>query len=97
MVFRSCQLLVQSFLLYSTQSVSSIPTVISHQVVHPSVMVPAQEEQFPRTASFPQQNVLPNVAVQTWDKLKYPAPASSNDFLRMLTLVDSSVNDAGVS
>ncbi|XP_055804289.1 uncharacterized protein LOC129873258 isoform X2 [Solanum dulcamara] len=76
--------------------ISSIFPGISHQVVRPSIMVPTQKEQFPRTASFPQQNVLPNVAVPTWDKLILPAPANSGDFLRMLTLADSSVKDAGM-
>ncbi|KAL3345285.1 hypothetical protein AABB24_024310 [Solanum stoloniferum] len=76
--------------------VGSVPPVISHQAVRPSVIVPTRKEQFPRSTSFAQQNVLPSVAVQTWDKLRLPAPASSGDLFRMLTLADSSVKDAGM-
>ncbi|XP_049358081.1 uncharacterized protein LOC125822692 [Solanum verrucosum] len=76
--------------------VGSVPPVISHQAVRPSVIVPTRKEQFPRSTSFAQQNVLPSVAVQTWDKLRLPAPASSGDLFCMLTLADSSVKDAGM-
>ncbi|KAK4354035.1 hypothetical protein RND71_026229 [Anisodus tanguticus] len=74
--------------------VGSTSPVIGHQVVHPSVIVPNQKELFLRTASFPQQDVLPNVAVQTLDKLKLPSHACSGDFFRMLTQVDLSGKDA---
>ncbi|KAH0772343.1 hypothetical protein KY290_016324 [Solanum tuberosum] len=76
--------------------VGSVPPVISHQAVCPSVIVPTRKEQFPRSTSFAQQNVLPSVAVQTWDKLRLLAPASSGDLFCMLTLTDSSVKDAGM-
>ncbi|XP_059316149.1 uncharacterized protein LOC132066992 [Lycium ferocissimum] len=59
---------------WNARGVGSIPPVISHQVVHPSVMVPTKREQFQRTTSFPQLDALPNVAVQTLDNLKHPAP-----------------------
>ncbi|KAK4373053.1 hypothetical protein RND71_008437 [Anisodus tanguticus] len=72
--------------------VGSIPLVISDQVVHPSVIVPTKKVQFLRTTSFPQQDVLPNVAVQTLD----PAPASSVDFFCKLTQADSSGKYAGM-
>ncbi|KAK6797488.1 hypothetical protein RDI58_005190 [Solanum bulbocastanum] len=76
--------------------IGSVPPIISHQAVRPSVIVPTRKEQFPRSTSFAQQNVLPSVAVQTWDKLRLPAPASSGDLFHMLTLPDSSVKDAGM-
>ncbi|CAN4078916.1 unnamed protein product [Withania somnifera] len=71
----------------------------SHQgcpsVVHPNVIAPTQKEQFLRTTSFPQQDVLPNVAVQTLDKLKVHATANFGDFFS-ISPADSSVRDAGM-
>ncbi|KAJ8544977.1 hypothetical protein K7X08_017560 [Anisodus acutangulus] len=75
--------------------VGSIPSVISHHVVRPTVIVPTQKEQFLRSTSLPQQDVLPNVAVQTLDMLQFPAAASSGDFFPMLTQADSRGKDAG--
>ncbi|XP_070051673.1 transcriptional corepressor LEUNIG-like [Nicotiana tomentosiformis] len=76
--------------------VGPVPPVISHQVVHPSVIVPTQKEQFLRTKFSPQQDALPEVAVQTFDKINFPAPASSGDFNRVLIQAGSSGKDAGM-
>ncbi|CAN4084085.1 unnamed protein product [Withania somnifera] len=61
--------------------------------VHANVIVPTQKEQFLRTTSFPQQDVLPNVEVPTLDKLKLHAPASFGDFFSIYQ-ADSGVKDA---